>query len=215
VFPYNVVMLIWLTPAPLSLTPESAGRRAGPVESLIQSFFRSAKKQESSAVSSFFQSKGARDARTARDVEVPLEPTPVGVSPDLVSSVGRGMLVTGNVICPGILQIFGSVTGEIQAASLVICDGGRVDGTIIAQDAVIQGTFKGTIYGNSVKLQHNAVVEGEIFNRSLSIDQDAQFEGVSRRLDRPVDPPPVGEVPEETTVAAPAMQADPIFEPAG
>jgi cytoskeletal protein CcmA (bactofilin family) len=166
-------------------------------------------------VSSFFQSKGARDARTVRDVEVPLEPAPVGASPDLVSSVGRGMLVTGNVICPGILQIFGSVTGEIQAASLVVCDGGRVDGTIIAQDAAIQGTFKGTIYGNSVKLQHNAVVEGEIYNRSLSIDQDAQFEGVSRRLDRPVDPPPVGEVPEETTVAAPAMQADPIFEPAG
>jgi hypothetical protein len=31
-------MPIWLTPAPLSLTPESAGRRAGPVESLIQQF---------------------------------------------------------------------------------------------------------------------------------------------------------------------------------
>lgn len=164
-------------------------------------------------MSSFFQSRGGRDASAAKDIELPIEPAPVGASPDLVSSVGRGMLVTGNVICPGILQIFGCVVGEIQAANIVVCDGGRVEGTIIAQETVIQGTFKGTIYGNTVKLQHNAVVEGEIFNRSLSIEQDAQFEGVSRRLDRPVDPPSVGEAPEEATVAAPAMQAE-IFEPA-
>lgn len=164
-------------------------------------------------MSSFFQSRGARESR--RDVEVPAEPVPAGASPDLVSSIGRGMVVTGNMICPGMLQIFGSVTGEIQAAQLVICDGGRAEGTIIAQEAMIHGAFKGTIYGNAVKLQHNAVVEGEIFNRSLSIDQDAQFEGVSRRLDRPVDPPSVGDSADGESVAAPAMQPDPLCEPVG
>lgn len=165
-------------------------------------------------MSSFFQSKNGRDARAAKTVEMQPEPMPVGASPEGVSSVGRGMLVTGKVICPGMLQIFGCVTGEIHAAHLVVCDEGSVDGTIIAQDAVIQGAFKGTIYGNSVKLQGSAVVEGEIFNRSLSIEQDAQFEGVSRRLDRPVEAPSIGELPGEPTIAAPAMQADPTFEPA-
>ncbi len=155
-------------------------------------------------MSSFFQSKNGRDARAAKTVEMQPEPMPVGASPEGVSSVGRGMLVTGKVICPGMLQIFGCVTGEIHAAHLVV----------IAQDAVIQGAFKGTIYGNSVKLQGSAVVEGEIFNRSLSIEQDAQFEGVSRRLDRPVEAPSIGELPGEPTIAAPAMQADPTFEPA-
>lgn len=165
-------------------------------------------------MSSFFQSKSGRDASAVKSIETQPEPAPVGQLPDLVSSVGRGMLVTGKVICPGVLQIFGCVTGEIHAAQLVVCDEGSVDGTIIAQEAVIQGTFKGTIYGNSVKLQNSAVVEGEIFNRSLTIEQDAQFEGVSRRLDRPVEPPSVGEVPAEPTVAAPAIQTDPIFDPA-
>jgi cytoskeletal protein CcmA (bactofilin family) len=103
--------------------------------------------------------------------------------------------------------------GEIHAGQLVVCDGGSIDGTIIAPDAVIQGALKGTIYGNAVKLQNSAVVEGEIFNRWLTIEEDAQFEGVSRRLDRPVDAQPVGET-DEPTVAAPAVQADPIFEPA-
>ncbi len=165
-------------------------------------------------MSSFFQSKSGRDAKAAaRSIETQAEPAPVGTLPDLVSSIGRGMLVTGKVICPGILQIFGSVTGEIHAGQLVVCDGGSVDGTIIAQEAVIQGAFKGTIYGNTVKLQNSAVVEGEVFNRSLSIEQDAQFEGVSRRLDRPVEAPSIGDA-DEPTVAAPAVQADPIFEPA-
>jgi len=47
------------------------------------------------------------------------------------------MLVTCKVICPGILQIVGCVTGEIHAAHLVACDEGSLDGTIIAQEAVI------------------------------------------------------------------------------
>lgn len=164
------------------------------------------------------QSKGGRDAKAAaknidKGIETQPEPAPAGISPDFVSSVGRGMLVTGKVISPGKLQIFGCVPGEIHAGQLVVCDGGSIDGTIIAPDAVIQGAFKSTIYGNTVKPQNSAVVEGEIFYRWLTIEEDAQFEGVSRRLDRPVVAPPVGET-DEPTVAAPAVQADPIFEPA-
>ena len=34
-----------------------------------------------------------------------------------------------------------------------------------------------------------AVVEGEIYSKSLTIEHQAQFEGVSRRLDKPVDAP--------------------------
>jgi len=34
-----------------------------------------------------------------------------------------------------------------------------------------------------------AVVDGEILNKSLTIEQNAQFEGVARRLDKPVEAP--------------------------
>jgi cytoskeletal protein CcmA (bactofilin family) len=97
------------------------------------------------------------------------------------------------------MQVFGRILGDIHAARLVICEGAYVDGKIVAQEAVIDGTFKGTIHGNSVKLQATAVVEGEIYNKSLTIEQNAQFEGVARRLDRAVDAPvakqPVAEAP--------------------
>jgi cytoskeletal protein CcmA (bactofilin family) len=33
------------------------------------------------------------------------------------------------------------------------------------------------------------MVDGEILSRSLTIEQNARFEGVSRKLEKPVEPP--------------------------
>ena len=135
----------------------------------------------------FSQPKSA--AKAAEKTDVRLDAAPAPAKAEVLSVFGPGMLITGNIVCAGGLQIFGRVTGEIHAARLVICEGARVEGKIVAQDTVIQGEFKGTIHGNSVKLQGTAMVDGEIYNRALTIEQNAQFEGVARRLDRPVDAP--------------------------
>ena len=51
-----------------------------------------------------------------------------------------------------------------------------------------------------------AKVDGEIFNKSLAIDPNVQFEGVSRRLERPVENPKAGQPgaakPEAAVLAA-------------
>jgi cytoskeletal protein CcmA (bactofilin family) len=49
-------------------------------------------------------------------------------------------------------------------------------------------------------LQGTAAVNGEIFNKSLVIEPNVQFEGVSRRLDRTV------EAPAADQAAAPAPE---------
>jgi len=146
---------------------------------------------QESSVNYFSQPKSARDLKPANEPKIatPAPAAPAAPRSDVVSTFGPGMVITGNVVCAGALQIFGRVSGEIHAAQLVVCEGAKVEGKIVAQDTVIQGEFKGTVHGNTVKLQSSAVVEGEIYNRSLSIEQNAQFEGVSRRLDRPVDAP--------------------------
>ena len=115
--------------------------------------------------------------------------TASGNALDMVSTLGHGMLITGNIVCEGSVQIFGRVVGDIHASQLVICQGARVEGKVIAPETIIQGTFNGTIQGNSVKLQSTASVEGEIFNKSLTIEENAQFEGVARRLDKAVAAP--------------------------
>jgi cytoskeletal protein CcmA (bactofilin family) len=147
---------------------------------------------EEISVNYFSSPKATRDAKPT---EVRLDPPTTATAPaapaktDVLSTFGHGMVITGNIVCAGALQIYGQVSGEIHAAQLTICEGAKVEGKVISQDTVVQGEFKGTIHGNTVKLQASAIVDGEIFNRSLTIEQNAQFEGVSRRLDRPVEAP--------------------------
>jgi len=131
---------------------------------------------------------------------------------DIVSILGHGMLVTGNIVCAGSVQIFGCVVGDIHAAQLVICEGAKVEGKIIAPETTIQGVFSGTINANNVKLQSTAVVDGEIFNKSLTIEQNALFEGVARRLDKPVSPPSSAQVKGEELAPAFSPQMAPVSE---
>jgi cytoskeletal protein CcmA (bactofilin family) len=140
-------------------------------------------------VSYFSQPKdGKKNFNGGGDV-VRLDNAGGSTSLDMVSTLGHGMLITGNIVCDGSLQIHGRVVGDIHAVQLVICEGAQVEGKVIAQEAIVHGGFKGTIHGNSVRLQGNAMVDGEIFNKSLTVEENVQFEGMSRRLDKPVDAP--------------------------
>lgn len=142
-------------------------------------------------MSYFSASKGERETPTPKAVatESKRDMAPAPKSADLVSTLGQGMLITGNIVCAGSVQIFGRVVGDIHAAQIVICEGAKVEGKIVAPETVIKGTFNGTVHSNIVKLQSTALVDGEIFNKSLTIEQNAQFEGVARRLDTPVAAP--------------------------
>lgn len=145
-------------------------------------------------MSYFSPTRGDRPAKPAEAL-VP-QPKPAAAAAavnlgdrEIISTFGAGLLITGNVVSTGGVQVFGRVDGDIHAAHLVVGKGANINGNARAQDVVIDGTFKGTIHGNNVKLQATAAVEGEIYNRSLAIDQNAQFEGVARRLTQPVEPP--------------------------
>jgi cytoskeletal protein CcmA (bactofilin family) len=47
----------------------------------------------------------------------------------------------------------------------------------------------GTIHAIRVKLQSGGAVEGDVFHKSLSIDENSLFEGSSRRVENPADLP--------------------------
>jgi cytoskeletal protein CcmA (bactofilin family) len=112
------------------------------------------------------------------------EPTKAGTA----SCIGSDMSIVGNVECKGPAQVFGRIEGEVRASDLQISDGAQVEGSIIAQNVTVCGRVKGTIHAVRVKLQNGGAVEGDIFHRSLSIDENSQFEGSSRRVENPTDP---------------------------
>jgi cytoskeletal protein CcmA (bactofilin family) len=180
-------------------------------------------RRQERALSYFSQTKGDRDTKSLETAPAaPRADMPSAArkpTQDIISTLGPGLLITGNVVSTGTVQIFGRVIGDIHAARLVVSKGAFVEGKVTVQDASIEGTFKGTIYGNNVKLQATADVEGEIFKQALVIEENAQFEGVARRLDKPVEAPtndqvsgrnaaPAFALVPEQIVAHPAAVAD-------
>src|SRR5262252_6624959 len=59
----------------------------------------------------------------------------------------------------------------------------------VAEELTIGGRVKGTIRANRVKLNSTAVVEGDIYHRSLAIEENGQFEGMSRRQENVIATP--------------------------
>lgn len=156
-----------------------------------------------------------KDAIAPAAVETPRTSVMASASAtkETVSTLGAGMLVTGNIVCSGALEIHGQVVGDIHAGHLTVCEGARVDGKIVAPETVICGTFNGSIHGNVVKLKKSASVDGEVYNRSLSIEQDARFEGIARRLDQAVSAPTKEQLaPGSTLAPAPVMDLEPAME---
>jgi cytoskeletal protein CcmA (bactofilin family) len=106
----------------------------------------------------------------------------------MASCIGSDMSIVGNIECKGPAQVFGRIEGEVRASDLQISDGAQIEGSVIAQNVTVCGRVKGTIRAVRVKLQSGGAVEGDIFHRSLSIDENSQFEGSSRRVENPTDP---------------------------
>ena len=105
------------------------------------------------------------------------------------SCIGAGMSIVGKIDCKGPAQVFGRIEGELCASDLLVGDGATIDGSVIAQNVTVCGRITGTIRAVRVKLQNGGAVEGDIFHRSLSIDEDSHFEGSSRRVENPTEIP--------------------------
>jgi cytoskeletal protein CcmA (bactofilin family) len=63
----------------------------------------------------------------------------------------------------------------------VIAEGAQIVGDVVAEELTVSGHVKGTIRANRVKVNSTGVVEGDIFHRTLMIEENARFEGTSRR----------------------------------
>ena len=126
------------------------------------------------------------------------------------SCIGSGMSIVGNIECKGQAQVFGRIEGELRGSDLLISDGAQIEGSIIAQNMTVCGRVKGTIRAVRVRLQNGGAVEGDIFHRSLSIDENSQFEGSSRRVENPTEIPSSidAKIPQTTDTQSPTPMSN-------
>jgi cytoskeletal protein CcmA (bactofilin family) len=141
----------------------------------------------------FGKSKDDNDQPPAA-IQQPPSPAPTKAAEqapaDQISAIGRSMTVVGKIVVDeGTVHVFGQIEGELRASIVLIEEGAKVKGDLIAEELTIGGMVKGTIHAGRVKLNSTAVVEGDICHRSLSIEENARFEGLSMREDNAGDVP--------------------------
>lgn len=106
-----------------------------------------------------------------------------GSAPDRVvagssvpSKITADMKIVGNVSGAGDLEIDGRIEGDIESASLKIGETGHVKGNVAADSVRILGSFTGRVRANSVSVAASAKVNGELVQRTLSIEAGATIE---------------------------------------
>ena len=106
---------------------------------------------------------------------------------EAASSISSGLSIVGKIIGRGALTIFGRVEGELRASTVVIAEGAEMVGDVVAEELTVNGHVKGGIHANRVRLGGTGVVEGDIFHQTLAIEENARFEGTSRRNENAID----------------------------
>src|SRR5215471_14747532 len=102
------------------------------------------------------------------------------------SVIGADLSITGNLESKGEVQIEGEIQGDVHAQRIIIGERARITGALIAEEVVVRGSVQGSIRGNAVTFQSSSRIEGDVFHKSLAIEQGAYFEGKSRRSDDPM-----------------------------
>lgn len=93
--------------------------------------------------------------------------------------VAKGTVIEGKFASAENVRLDGTVIGEVSLEKrLVMGVGSLVQGNIEARDAVIKGKVEGDIrVREALQLMDTAVIEGNIFAKTLLVDEGAQYNG--------------------------------------
>ncbi len=96
-----------------------------------------------------------------------------------INTLVGGTHVEGTIIAKSDIRIDGTVEGSLECSGkLIIGMEGKVEGEATCQNAVIEGTFRGTlIVHDALDVRDNANVMGEIKTGKLNVQAGAIFNG--------------------------------------
>jgi len=100
-----------------------------------------------------------------------------------LSVINADLRVTGDLISESVVQVDGTVNGDIRTRTLTIGQSGEVRGEIIADKIRICGAVIGQGRARDVSLAETARMIGDILHESLSIEPGAHIEGHCRRIE--------------------------------
>ena len=94
-----------------------------------------------------------------------------------VSILGSDLVIDGQLESTGEIQVHGSIAGDIHASKVTVCPGGKVEGSLVAREALIGGRFNGRIIAPVVVVEETGAVVGRIFHNELTVAKGAFVDG--------------------------------------
>ncbi|MFL5578056.1 MAG: polymer-forming cytoskeletal protein [Gemmatimonadaceae bacterium] len=103
----------------------------------------------------------------------------------VLSLVGVGMKITGDIESSGVVKIEGTVEGCIRAARQVLLGRqGEITGDVHAREIVVGGRVTGNIYAaERIEVQGTSSVHGDIHTRTIVVLEGARINGLVKMED--------------------------------
>ncbi len=93
------------------------------------------------------------------------------------SVIAEDIVIEGNIVCQGILECGGQITGDITADRLILTSTARVRGRLRARQLTIEGELQGAATALKVSIKSNARVKANFAYETLEIAPGAQVMG--------------------------------------
>jgi cytoskeletal protein CcmA (bactofilin family) len=94
--------------------------------------------------------------------------------------------IIGSITSKGDITLNGVVEGDVSARKLLINKNAEIRGSATAEKVVVGGSVEGSVIGVRVELTSSAKVQGDLICKTLSIDENAHFNGISRHVEDPL-----------------------------
>lgn len=117
----------------------------------------------------------------------------VSLTQSALNSLVSGTSVEGTISADNDIRIDGYLKGILNCkGKVIIGPKGNIDGEIKAQNAVIEGQFRGSLFiEDLLHIKETAQVEGEINTDKLSVAPGARFNVVSKMSTSSSGPAPL------------------------
>lgn len=106
------------------------------------------------------------------------EPAQSGARDSVLAS---DLLVEGDVVSKGPVQVHGKIMGRVHAPDVVVASPGIIEGSVVALELTVQGAVSGDIAAKRVSFAASAVVLADVTHEQIAIESGARIEGRLKR----------------------------------
>ncbi len=96
--------------------------------------------------------------------------------------LAKDLRVEGDILSSGLLEIEGFVRGNVKGNSVIIREGGNMEGELMAESLSVKGKFNGKIRAKNISISGKAQINGIVEYCSLCVEDGACIDGQFKQV---------------------------------